>query len=53
MKYFDTTFWKMSLGFLVLIILGLAGVYAVDKWSIASEAAVDNPVRAGIFESEP
>lgn len=45
MQYFDKTFWKMSLGFVILVLLGLAGVYYINH--------LDTWPGSAIFESKP
>jgi len=45
MKYFGLTFWKMSLGFLVLILIGLGGVYLINHF--------DKNAQSGILEAQP
>lgn len=30
MKYFDKTFWRMTVGFLLIIALGLLSVFLID-----------------------
>lgn len=45
LKYFDRTFWKMSLGFLLLILAGLAGIYLIN-W-------IDNTDGPIILEIKP
>lgn len=29
-RYFDRTFWKMASGFIVIIVIGLIGVYLIN-----------------------
>ena len=45
MQYLDKTFWKMSLGFAVLVVLGLVGVYYINH--------LDKNSAPAIFELKP
>lgn len=35
MRYFDRTFWRMATGFVIIVALGLAGVYLLQKLGIS------------------
>lgn len=43
MQYFDKTFWKMSIGFIIIVLLGLGGVYAINHFDKTGESAILNP----------
>lgn len=45
MRYFDSTFWKMSIGFLFLVLIGLGGVYLINRF--------DKNVDSVTLESKP
>ncbi len=31
MKYFDKTFWQMALGFAIIVMIGILGIYGLEK----------------------
>lgn len=33
MNYFDKQFWQMTARFLLIIVIGLLGIYLLDWWS--------------------
>jgi hypothetical protein len=53
MAYFDRTFWLMSLGFLILVLAGLGGVYVLNHWQLAEQEAVDSQSASGIVDIKP
>jgi hypothetical protein len=42
MRYLTKDFWKMSFGFLVIILLGIAGLYAIDRLSPEAQEATSS-----------